>query len=281
MTRCMKSTILVAMTACVFAMGSTYALAWDVQQHYTNTTGQTAYDLTKILWGNWTVNEAIHIPFPSHTVTYHNGFTIIHWYGATVPAGSGAYACFNGGSATPEARVLCAYWTDAAGNFIGGAMPVLGVGIYAVGGNAIAEVRHNWASWTGTGYPPQPGDGLGTPLGGITVSNVSYAICNVARPLEELNDGLLADPTLTWVPLGGFSLSYGEMTPLDLGPIAAPEVVLLRFEAVGGGQTTTEIIQFRAPSVPTVSEWGLIILTLLLLTAGTILVARRRRVATA
>ena len=31
------------------------------------------------------------------------------------------------------------------------------------------------------------------------------------------------------------------------------------------------------PAVPTVSEWGLIVMTLLLLTAGTIVFSRRRR----
>lgn len=39
---------------------------------------------------------------------------------------------------------------------------------------------------------------------------------------------------------------------------------------------TTQIIPSYHPSVPTVSEWGLIIMGLLLLTAGTIVIARRR-----
>ncbi|GJQ27882.1 MAG: hypothetical protein HBSAPP02_29140 [Phycisphaerae bacterium] len=38
----------------------------------------------------------------------------------------------------------------------------------------------------------------------------------------------------------------------------------------------TQIIPSYHPSVPTVSEWGLIIMGLLLLTAGTIVIARRR-----
>ena len=45
--------------------------------------------------------------------------------------------------------------------------------------------------------------------------------------------------------------------------------------------SVTEVTGVEPPSgaIPTASEWGLIVMTLLLLTAGTILVGRRRRAA--
>ena len=42
-----------------------------------------------------------------------------------------------------------------------------------------------------------------------------------------------------------------------------------------------EIGQVSTREIPTVSQWGLIIMTLLLLTAGTIVLGRRRKLATA
>ncbi len=47
------------------------------------------------------------------------------------------------------------------------------------------------------------------------------------------------------------------------------------------GQGMIGSITVNAAPIPTVSEWGLIIMTLLLLTAGTIVIARRRRPAAA
>ncbi len=49
------------------------------------------------------------------------------------------------------------------------------------------------------------------------------------------------------------------------------------YDAVGGEHRTFWLDARSAGAIPTVSEWGLIVMTLLLLTAGTIVFARRRR----
>jgi hypothetical protein len=60
---------------------------------------------------------------------------------------------------------------------------------------------------------------------------------------------------------------------------------LAGIEGAGDGMTATEIFQFRphlagetAEDIPTLSQWGLILLGLLLVTAGAVVIARRRKV---
>jgi len=286
MTRWMKGTILIGVTVCVLAASSTPALAWTVQQRYHNGTGQTAYDLTKILKGYWNITAAIHDQFAAHSVYhyYYNGqwYTIIHWYDGTVAHCQSTWACFST-SNHKRPKVLCVLWTDQNGYFIGpaSAVPAIGIGVDISGGSTIVTVGHDWANWTGDNYPPDSGDTEGTALGTITVSNVYYAVTNVERPMVDLDEALYTDPGITWVPLTGFSLDYGQTNAIDLGALNPQDVLLFRCAASAGGETSEEIIQVALPTIPTVSEWGLIILTLLLLTAGTIVFARRRRVVTA
>lgn len=280
MTRCIKGMILVGVTVCVLAAGSTNALAWTVQQRYHNGTGQTAHDLTKILEGWWTITDAIHDKFASHGVHhhYHNGqwYTVIHWYDGSVEHCQWTWACFDT-SNNQQPKVVEVLWTDLDSDFIGPAGPAVGVGVDWVAGNTVVTVGHDWASWTGDDYPPEPGDGPGTPHGPITVSNVYYALTDVERPMAQLDEALYTDPSITWVPLSGFGLTYGQANPINLGALPSDRVLLFRCEAAGEGATSQEIIQFRLAVIPTVSEWGLIVLVLLMLTAGTILFAKRRR----
>jgi hypothetical protein len=64
-----------------------------------------------------------------------------------------------------------------------------------------------------------------------------------------------------------------------------PHRVVLTFQVPTAGRAVAATAAWAweccSPTIPTVSEWGLIVLTLLLLTAGGIVIARRRRSAAA
>ena len=79
-------------------------------------------------------------------------------------------------------------------------------------------------------------------------------------------------------PSGGFSQSLNSGNPLVSLTFNTPGVVdyfCIPHCAVG----MTGVITVEAAPIPTVSEWGLIALTALLLAGGAVLIARRRRAA--
>lgn len=144
------------------------------------------------------------------------------------------------------------------------------------------DVEHIWYDWTGLGWPPAPNDDFGDPLGPITGTDVYYGIIDVNRPLEELNEELYDDPDITWVQLADFQLSSGaDPCSYNLGILSSTDFVLFRFVASAEGTQTETIHQFQpSPPIrrpPTVSEWGLIVMALLLALAGTIAIVRRKQ----
>jgi hypothetical protein len=254
------------------------------QEKYRNNTGVTAYDLAKIIKGHHKIIYAIHHKFSKHRVFYLGSwFTIIKWYDGSVNNGDWTWACFRTAGYKPI-RVLAAFWTDSNQHIIGRAGPAIGKRPrYAVNGNIVLDLYHDWSNWTGEAFPPEEDDTAGAPLGQIDVNNVRYAVTNTLRPLEDLNDALL-DPNLTpltWMPLSNCTLNYGGSASYDLGLRAPEAVILFAFDAAGEGQTSSEIIQFQpqeaTPIIPTVSEWGLIIMAALLVTAGAVVIVRRRQ----
>jgi hypothetical protein len=266
------------------------ARAWDVQEKVYNTTGQTAYDLTKILVGDWTVTDAIHDAFAQHAVLHFGGlFTIIHWSNGSVNNGDWTWACYNVAGYSGHVPSLVALWTDATGHFIGLAAPEVEfrATLATESSHVNVWITNNWHNWVGVGYPPQTGDGPGVPMGAVTGTNVYYAVVAQPYTLEELNDSLWdglppADPT--WTPLTGFTLNHGDTTsPYDLGTAPAGSYILFRAVlAANGVHDTTVLQQFpREVGIPAVSTWGLAALTLLVLAAGTVVLLRRRAAAAA
>lgn len=279
----MKGTVLIGVAVCVLAVGTADVFAgWWSSGTYKNTStpGQVAYGLTIELVGQWNV-----------TGCYSDKFS--GWGAPYFPATNSQFVYYFGGQVNPGDQVWVGFklleqkgptvqsvgWVDEYEHFFVGIepVPVLTMDVRLIDFGTLVDGTNMWRRWLGAGFPPEPGDGPGEPLGPITVSDAYYAVTNVERPLESLNDGLLADPAVTWVPLDGCTLNYGETKTFELPPLATPKVLLFRCDAEAGGEVSREYVQFRLPGVPTVSEWGLIILTLLLLTVGTILVARRRR----
>ena len=128
-------------------------------------------------------------------------------------------------------------------------------------------------------------------MGSITGTEVYYAITDHLRDMEDLNEGLFTDPTIDWNPLSGFELGCGQSEFYNISELEPDledlDVVLFRVEASAGTQSSVEMVQLLVeevtadPAIPTVSEWGLIVITLLMLTAGTVVLGRRRRAAAA
>ncbi len=284
MLRQIKGFILVAVMTGVLMGCSATALAYDCQEWLHNDSGETAHDLTKILKGKHTIERTYPgNKFKDVEVEYHSqqDITSVHFSGGTVEHCSWTDACFNTKEG-PPVEVIHAFWTDEYGQKIGNVVGV-GTNAYDSDGDVVVEVIHEWVDWTGTGYPIEPNDGPGAPMGPITITDVRYAITDTVRPLEDLNNDLLdpnLTPELTWVDVNGVTLNYGQSMPYNLGPLEASSVVLFRFMATGEGHESVEMIQYREPIIPTVSEWGLIVMAVLLLTAGAfVIVQRRRRVA--
>ena len=277
----------IACGVCVLVLSSSPALAWDKQEHYTNYTSESAYDLTKILWGDYAITDAIHAPFQSHVVVKWPSnilplFTIIHWYNpiAPVPPGGMAYACFSIAGDAPI-HVLGAWWTRADGTFIGWAGPNLAQSHRWTAGQRYFRLKHRATHWTGSAYPPAEGDTSGDPMGPFTVTDAACAnIRSAEYTLDELNEGLFTDPAISWYTLAsGLSLSYDDEYEWQLPSAcvgASTDHILVRFTVSDGTKQTVDIAQFSITARPTLSQWGTVAVVVLLLGTGAWLIYRRR-----
>lgn len=293
--------IVVAVTLATLLASGNPALAWDVQEKIQNNTGQDVYDLTKIVEFVETgvVINAIENQLGKPNISPHTPSSggpakwIIHWgenpqglppdQRPSVPPDEWVWACFNA-SGTP--KKASAFWTDEDGNKKPEPPPPIEVYVSESRDqqdNVLVDVEHSWRDWTGTGWPPSPDDDFGDPLGPITGTDVYFGIIDVNRPLEELNEDLYDDPDITWEQLDDFQLdSVGDTASYNLGKVSNSDFVILRFVASDEGtQTETITIHQFQPSpptrIPTVSQWGLIIMAMLLVTVGMIVIVRRRR----
>jgi hypothetical protein len=288
----MKSIISVLLLLII--VGVSPVLAWQVNEHYTNNTGQNAYDLTKFIFGpNLSFTDVmLNQPYPDFEQTNYGSFTIGHWYDNTdnafVAPGDQGHACF--GTNAPTAPPYIAYWTDIDGNFIGIAGPVMTyhIGYDAGSGQVLIKIGNEWHYWTGTGYPPQPGDELGTYVGEVTVPEVKYAIDSAGLPwvLEDLDSTILTDPNLFFADIPGLTGTYAGgdelMQWLDPGiPLEYGQKIVLFFTAEGpGGENAYDVIVWEyKPQVPSLTNWGIIILITLLVLSTIYVVYRRRRLA--
>jgi len=295
--------IVVAVTLIILSASGNPTLAeWSVQEKIFNNTEQDAYDLTKIVEMpeggavTWAISNQLGDP---NITTYPptvmpTAVSVIHWGvkfpgdvlvpGPPVPPGGWVWACFK---ASGQPNPATAFWTDQDGNRIPDPEGTAAVEVRVIerredDGAVWIDVEHSWRNWTGTRWPPTPDDVLGDFLGPITGTDVYYAIANVERSLEQLNGDLYDDPDITWNQLDDFQLNNGGNTSsYNLGNLSSSDFVLLRFVASGDGIQTETIHQFQPspPKIrpPTVSEWGLIVMALLLTTVGGIAIIRRRQ----
>ncbi len=274
--------VMIAIFLCLMVFVSTTTLAYDVQQKYINTTGVTAFDLTKVLAGDVNVTNAIHDKFAQHEVKHPEGvLTTIHWHDGQVLPGEWTWACF---SVHPgrSAVVRSAAWTDANGTFIGPAGPAMSTRANYRGGRAYVDVSNQWVELVAAAYPIEDTIGVfGSPYGTVLVTDVYYSFADQMRPLEELNDALINSPPpdVNWVPLSPESIGDGLMAHWELGVCDIGQVVLFRFAAAGGGMNSQEIIQFQVDPtyIPSLTEWGLIIFGVLLVGLMVYYIVRRRK----
>lgn len=219
--------------------------SWDCQEHFVNRTGQTVYDLTKVLLGHWIITNAIHSPFPHHVAFQLGGFTIIHWWGAAIPPGGQAAACFNTlGGQTPPARV--AFWTNSCGRIVGLAGAVFHVTPRINAGNLEVAVAHTWRNWTaGTSdiaYFPTEDVGTGTPPETtISIDNFYYALVDTAYDLNDLDPNFVINhPEITWTPIATSPVYLTANDPCleeeafnlgTMGSFDANKVMIIRAES--------------------------------------------------
>lgn len=272
---------------------ATAALAWTNNEKYKNNMHIPAYDLTKIIEGTHEVGvmveaDNIGCKFKQSNVTYISGYTVIHWFNGKVDPGDTTWACFNTYPAT-TVTVVTAYWTGEDGEKLGEAgPPVSSTAINYLGLDV--ELENSWIEWDPGAN--EPGDSIGD----ITISDAHWATPTAEFAMAEL-DGRLYDPCdlnydpglVDWIPLGDPvdpTIAYGETARFKLGNLSEGAIVLFRFKAEGAGQTSEEINQFAVPpeelpvEPPTLSQWGLIIMALLLVTVGAIMIRKRRQVTT-
>ncbi len=283
-TRWLLATLV--LTAVTVYSTAVYAAGW-CNQGYQNTTGQTAYGLIKILWGFPNVTDVYSTaPFADEEVIQippplFGGLTIIYWHNGQVPPGGKCSACFKK-SDDQQWGVVCVYWTDADGTVIDMAAPVASIDLACPMDDDIAlRVCHQGHHWSGSGIPIQDGDGPGAPFGQIVGTNVAYTVQDTALPAWALTDSLWGPHSaMEWIPLSDFVLSEGDSVTYNGGSHGPGDVILFRFELEGEGLTSYEIVQREAStSIPTLTEWGLIIFGVMLLGFITWVFLRRKKVA--
>ncbi|KPL02689.1 MAG: hypothetical protein AMJ73_08405 [candidate division Zixibacteria bacterium SM1_73] len=248
-------------------------LAWDCQQEYHNNTGQTATDLRKVLDREVTITAAIHDKFAQHEWWHEDGKTIIRWYDGAVEHCEWTWACFDFQGAD-QVEVEEVYWTqggspyDDAGSSIGGGAS-FGTGSSAGYADVTIVARNSLNS--------QFSD-----TATIYATNVYWAVVLHRYDLNELNQSLFVDPSITWNPLPDFQLAYEESENIPLGDVRSNTYILFRFHAeqAEGALPVTEIWQIQVPPQgPTLTQWGLLILVILIVSSGVFIMGRRRKAA--
>lgn len=166
------------------------ALAFHNQERYLNSMHEPAYDLTKIIEGEHEVNYITNAlnsgcKFNDCVVTWHSGYTKIHWFNGKVDPGEYTWACFEV-YPIQDVNVLSAYWTGEDGKKLGEAGPP----VYSKAINYLGldvELENSWVEWDDNVNEP------GASIGPITISDVYWATPTVAFDMAQL-DGRLYDP---------------------------------------------------------------------------------------
>ena len=263
--------ILIVLTAMLIMLTAAYAVLAccytnkDVHQF----SAFPAYDLKIVLQGTRVVEEHYDGEpdgwyFNKFNVTYEGGNTILHWDSTSfdsvpMPIPFCEYVHIGYWLDAP-ARVLMACWTDQFGN-------CLPDGIFR-------QVGHD-VIWTFPSNEQQIALRIFNDTSDpSTISNVSYVIYPSEIPLADLNADnatLMAD--LQSLPGGPYVIPPGGMQEIIIpGEVEVGQALVYRFEGeefVDFGQHEME-----AP-IPTLNQWGLIILMIFILGAAAIIIRRR------
>ncbi len=165
--------------------------------------------------------------------------------------------------ANPPANVLGAFWTDANQN------PIIPQGY-------VRQPTHWVTPWPGPIFLRFYNDLYNAV--DIYIDNIYYQIFSTGIPNDDLNDrNPLLDPT-NMIPISGsYTITSGDSVSFEIPGVQENEWVVYRFDAEGEinfvefGQHQVEVA-----SIPTLPEWGLIILTMLLLATAVWLMRKRK-----
>ena len=195
----------------------------------------------------------------------------IDWTGLSVPPGDSIGVSVMFTLEEWNTYEITKQWTVGAQAYLTPALglSVLGFGDYYLRNNYSQNITYSNLEYLVAISPYRTTDAAGTRT--LAQEMEGYAVAGGYDP--------------PWIPLpGGTVPAHNEVNVA--GPhIATGEYLMSYFteDFAGGSTDNSYTIQEHEhqtnPFIPTVSEWGLIIMTLLLLTAGTIIFARRRKVA--
>jgi hypothetical protein len=103
---------------------SSISYGWSHNEHQINNTGATAYDVVKILDGDYTITRMMEWDFHSHDY-YHRVVggkmqTVLRWWNGNVPNGTAGDVCFTaiplpGDTSSSCAQIIGDWWTDLYG----------------------------------------------------------------------------------------------------------------------------------------------------------------------
>jgi hypothetical protein len=284
-------TIVVA-AALILAMGSA-AFSWDKNQYPKNTYPFAMHDLLKLIEGKHVITEIYTGgPFKQARWGYCESagqdYTWIYWYGGTVEPGDTACCCFS----TQSGRIaytVYSYWSRHVRGTVENypAAPEAGVSIeFDHELNASVQLRNDWTRWEGA--DTLQACNLGDDFDNIAVGNLYYAVTDYAYGLDDLNAGLW-DPEspLTWFNLDDdFDLAPADsvVRPLaNIGPNEAAHWLLVRYEVesiVNDTDTLSSYVVFQkrlVDEIPALTEWGLLVLAIMVLASGVWVFRQRRR----
>lgn len=113
-------------------LNNEHVYAWSHNEHFHNNTGQTAYDVHKILDGRYAITAMMTgQPFNSTNWYWRGNETVLRWYDGQVPNCQRGHCCF---TAKPRivyipvrAIIKKKYWTDRYGAYIGDCGPNISI----------------------------------------------------------------------------------------------------------------------------------------------------------
>jgi hypothetical protein len=256
-------------------------VAYDVNKDIHNRKNPSAYDVAVILKGTETVTAH----FDGYTAGTKRGRfgtftwgpdganTKLHWQSFTDGDNNAIDSCqtihIGWSTGDHNSEILDMYWTDIAGQRIPGSS------LYNITTNWTYASLDLYLQWHNV-FTPDGGSG-----DTIKVITVYYAELDNAIPLDSLNTEnptlasqlqLIGDDTVAIAAGGGYSLR--------IPGVAENKYIVVRYKVDSrlSGADFTDFVQFgpTPDTVPTLSEWGLIIFSLLILTLVTVVVARRK-----
>ncbi len=278
---------LITLIGCAMLLLNLPVLGYDVNKDITNQ-GPDAHDVAVELSGTETVWDHFDGFHFSPPVGWFNSFasgpsgpnTLLHWQnfddGTDNVINNGQEIHIGWSTQDHASNVKDMYWTDATGQRLPGSKVYNSTTKWTY--EQSSQVMH--AAW----------DNIFSPDGGpgetITVSDVVYAVLDVAIDLDSLNhqnaflSGLFA-------PLPGgasFEVPPGGTVTLDIpAPVLPGHVVVARYEvtAPGSDAIVIDFVQSNPAGsvIPTLTEWGLIIFALLVMGCMAWVFVRRRKMA--